>query len=142
MHREWIGRDDLPFDPDVRARLRMGHSYAPADVAQLTQERHRIQADVEAALTPFDAWITPTTPLPAIPLTKVDQQQAPMSRLTRPINYLGGCAIAVPCGFTTDGLPLSLQIAGRPFAEANILRIAWAYEQATQWHRRRPPLPA
>jgi aspartyl-tRNA(Asn)/glutamyl-tRNA(Gln) amidotransferase subunit A len=46
----------------------------------------------------------------------------------------------VPCGFTTAGLPLSLQIAGRPFDEATVLRVGHAYEQATDWHRRRPPV--
>jgi aspartyl-tRNA(Asn)/glutamyl-tRNA(Gln) amidotransferase subunit A len=49
-------------------------------------------------------------------------------------------ALAVPCGFTTTGLPLSLQIAGRPFDEATVLRVGHAYEQATDWHRRRPPV--
>jgi len=51
------------------------------------------------------------------------------------------CALAVPCGFTAGGLPVSLQIAGRGYEEARILRIGWAFENATEWHRRRPPAP-
>ena len=54
-------------------------------------------------------------------------------------NYLGLCALAVPNGLTRAGLPTSLQIIGPPFAEAIVLRIGWAYEQATEWHMRRPP---
>jgi Asp-tRNA(Asn)/Glu-tRNA(Gln) amidotransferase A subunit family amidase len=57
-----------------------------------------------------------------------------------PFNVLGLPAISVPCGFTAGGLPVGLQIAGRAFDEAGILRVAQAYEQATTWHRRRPPL--
>ena len=57
-----------------------------------------------------------------------------------PFNMAGLPALAVPCGFTEAGLPLSLQIAGRPFDEATVLRAGHAYEQATDWHRRRPPI--
>jgi aspartyl-tRNA(Asn)/glutamyl-tRNA(Gln) amidotransferase subunit A len=57
-----------------------------------------------------------------------------------PFNVLGLPAISVPCGFTASGLPIGLQIVGRAFDEAGILRVAQAYEQATEWHRRRPPL--
>jgi aspartyl-tRNA(Asn)/glutamyl-tRNA(Gln) amidotransferase subunit A len=64
-----------------------------------------------------------------------------MSRLTRPVNLLGLCALALPCGFTEEGLPISLQIAGRAYEEAQVLRIGWAYENATDWHTRRPPRP-
>ena len=65
-----------------------------------------------------------------------DQSVAPMSRLTRPINYLDQCALSVPCCFTRAGLPISLQIVGRGYDEARVLRIGWAYENATPWHER------
>jgi aspartyl-tRNA(Asn)/glutamyl-tRNA(Gln) amidotransferase subunit A len=57
-----------------------------------------------------------------------------------PFNMTGLPTLAIPCGFTGDGLPLSLQISGRPFEEATVLRAGHAYEQATEWHRRRPAL--
>ena len=57
-----------------------------------------------------------------------------------PFNVLGLPALSLPCGFTADGLPIGLQIVGHAFDEAGILGIAQAYEQATDWHRRRPPL--
>ncbi len=62
------------------------------------------------------------------------------SRLTRPFNALGLPALSVPCGFSADGRPLAVQLVGRPFAEATLLRIGHAYEQATEWHRRRPAI--
>jgi aspartyl-tRNA(Asn)/glutamyl-tRNA(Gln) amidotransferase subunit A len=61
------------------------------------------------------------------------------SRLTRPINALGLPALSVPCGFSTAGLPIGLQLIGRPFDEALLLRLGHAYEQSTSWHTRRPP---
>ena len=57
-----------------------------------------------------------------------------------PFNFTGLPALAVPCGFSASGLPLSLQIAGRAFEEATVLRVGHAYEQATEWHTRRPPV--
>jgi len=59
---------------------------------------------------------------------------------TPPFNLSGLPALALPCGFTGSGLPISLQLAGRPFDEATVLRAGHAYEQATEWHTRRPPL--
>ena len=141
LHREWIDRDDLPFDRDVRDRIRWAKGLSAADYIQVMAERRHLQRKVDAFLRDYDALLMPTTPLPAIPLSAVDQGKAPMSLLTRPINLLDMCALALPCGFTAGGLPVSLQIAGRSYEEARILRIGWAFENATEWHRRRPPAP-
>jgi aspartyl-tRNA(Asn)/glutamyl-tRNA(Gln) amidotransferase subunit A len=140
LHRDWIDRDDLPFDPDTRDRLRGGQTASAADYIRLTAERRRLCREVDRLLSDFDALVMPTAPLPPIPLTEIDQSKAPMSRLTRPINFLDLCALAVPCGFSKDGLPISLQIVGRGYDEARALRIGWAFENATEWHRRRPLL--
>jgi aspartyl-tRNA(Asn)/glutamyl-tRNA(Gln) amidotransferase subunit A len=64
---------------------------------------------------------------------------AAFTRFTRIFNTIGLPALSLPCGFTAAGLPLALQIVGRPFDEATVLRVGHAYEQATDWHRRRPP---
>jgi aspartyl-tRNA(Asn)/glutamyl-tRNA(Gln) amidotransferase subunit A len=141
LHREWIDRDDLPFDHDVRNRIRWAKGLSAADYIEVMKERKVMQRDADAMLREYAALLMPTTPLPAIPLSAVDQGKAPMSLLTRPINLLDMCALAVPCGFTGDGLPVSLQICGRGYDEAGILRIGWAYENATEWHRGRPPAP-
>jgi aspartyl-tRNA(Asn)/glutamyl-tRNA(Gln) amidotransferase subunit A len=66
--------------------------------------------------------------------------EASYARFTCPFNLTGQPAISLPCGFSKDGLPIGLQIVGRPFDEPTLLRIAHAYEQATKWHLRRPPL--
>jgi aspartyl-tRNA(Asn)/glutamyl-tRNA(Gln) amidotransferase subunit A len=141
LHHEWIERNDIPFDEDVRARVRSGKAVSAADYAELMTERKRLCRQVDELLRNFDALLVPTVPMPAIPLTEVDQNGAPMSRLTRPINLLDQCALALPCGFTQNGLPISMQIVGRSYDEARVLRIGWAYENATDWHARRPPAP-
>ena len=138
LNREWIDRDDIEFDTDVRDRIRGGKVFSEKDYEELVTERDRVKREVDARLRGFDALLTPTTPLPAIPVSEVDQAVAPMSRLTRPVNYLDQCALALPCGFTRGGLPISLQIVGAAYEEARVLRIGWAFEQATPWHARRP----
>lgn len=140
LHRGWIDRDDLPFDPDVRGRMRGGKIATAADYIRLTADRQRLCRDVDRLLSDFDALLMPTTPLPPIPVSEIDQSKAPMSRLTRPINLLDLCALALPCGFSKQGLPISLQIVGRGYDEARVLRIGWAFENATDWHKRRPAL--
>jgi aspartyl-tRNA(Asn)/glutamyl-tRNA(Gln) amidotransferase subunit A len=140
LHRHWIDRDDLPFDPDVRGRMRGGKTTSAADYIRVTADRRRLCRKVDRLLSDFDALVMPTTPLPAIPLSEIDQSKAPMSRLTRPINLLDLCALALPCGFSKAGLPISLQIVGRGYDEARILRIGWTFENATEWHKRRPSL--
>jgi aspartyl-tRNA(Asn)/glutamyl-tRNA(Gln) amidotransferase subunit A len=92
-----------------------------------------------AAMEGIDALLTPTTEAPAIPVAEVDQDVVP-SRFTRFGNLLELCALAVPSGFTDAGLPLSLQIVCRGYEEAMALRIGQAYQQATDWHRRLPPV--
>ena len=140
--RDWIDRDDLPFDTDVRDRMRSGKALSAADYIATMQERQRLRHQVDGLLSDFDGLLLPSTPLAAMPLGDVDQRQAPMSRLTRPVNLLDLCALALPCGFTRAGLPISLQIVGRAGEEARVLRIGWAFENATEWHMRRPSLPA
>ena len=141
LHRAWIDRDDLPFDPDVRNRIRWAKTMPATDYIDVMAERRRVQHEMNGMLRDFDALLLPTTPLPAVPLNEVDQNKSPMSLLTRPVNLLDLCALALPCGFTANGLPISLQIVGGGYAEARVLRIGWAYENATEWHQRRPPAP-
>jgi aspartyl-tRNA(Asn)/glutamyl-tRNA(Gln) amidotransferase subunit A len=140
LHRDWIDRDDLPFDHDVRSRMRGGKAVLAADYVRVTAERRKLCREVDRLLSDFDGLLMPTTPLPPIPLTEIDQSKAPMSRLTRPVNLLDLCALALPCGFTKAGLPISLQIVGRGYDEARVLRIGWAFENTTEWHKRRPAL--
>jgi aspartyl-tRNA(Asn)/glutamyl-tRNA(Gln) amidotransferase subunit A len=108
--------------------------------------RSLIRQEMAAALRRVDALVTPTVavPAPRIGQTTVTIGQEEievmwaLSRLTRPANLTGFPALSVPCGFTQDGLPIGLQLIGRPFAEAAILQIGHVYEQNTSWHQRRP----
>ena len=93
------------------------------------------------AMAGFDALLTPTTETCAIPLEAVDQNKA-AARFTRAANLLDLCALALPDGFTEEGLPTSLQIMCRGYDEATLLRIGWAYQAATDWHQRMPPAVA
>ncbi len=95
-------------------------------------------------LRDVDAVLVPTTPIPARPVDQVDADHgafvARYGRITNFGNLLGLCAVSLPCGFTDEGLPIGLMIYAKPFQEQMALRIAQAYEQATDWHRQRPDL--
>jgi aspartyl-tRNA(Asn)/glutamyl-tRNA(Gln) amidotransferase subunit A len=129
----------LPLDPHVRARLAGGRTVSAREYLATLAEREERQRAFLRALGGADALLTPTTRAPAVPVAEVDEATTP-AHFTRAVNYLGLCAVALPCGFTAAGLPLSLQVVGRPHEEPLALRIAWAYEAATSWHARRPPL--
>ena len=135
-----VDANDPPMDEDVRLRLASGRKISAVEYIRILAERRRVIAEFAATMRDYDALLTPTTPLPAIPVNECNQRVAPMSRLTRAANLLDLCALAVPSGFTDGGLPLSLQITGRGYDEARVLRIGWAYENATDWHTRRPTL--
>jgi aspartyl-tRNA(Asn)/glutamyl-tRNA(Gln) amidotransferase subunit A len=96
---------------------------------------------VDAALAKRDLLIAPTTPIAAMPLDAVTpDSRSALLRLTRPFNFSGHPAASVPCGFTGDGMPIGMQIVGRPFDEVTIFRAADAWQRATDWHTRRPPV--
>ena len=98
-------------------------------------------ADVDALVAPVIP--EPAPALEAVKSGSVDEFVARMgrfSRLTRPFNTLGLPALTVPCGFSSDGRPLALQIVGRAFDEATTLRLGHAYQQATAWHLEGPRL--
>jgi aspartyl-tRNA(Asn)/glutamyl-tRNA(Gln) amidotransferase subunit A len=127
-----------PIDPAVRPRIQLGRDIRAHQYLAALAERDRMKAAFLAALDGVDALLTPTTQTAAIPNEAVDQNTTP-AHFTRVFNLLEMCALAVPSGFTANGLPLSLQIACHPYDEAMALRIGWAYQQATDWHSRRPP---
>jgi aspartyl-tRNA(Asn)/glutamyl-tRNA(Gln) amidotransferase subunit A len=129
------------FSDELRAAFDLGGFYQAVDYVQAQRLRRQLMAETNSALAGFDALVMPTSPLPATPIAGSPPHHA-LARVqnTMPFNVLGLPAISVPCGFTAGSLPIGLQIAGRAFDEAGILRIAYAYEQATEWHQRRPPL--
>src|SRR6266404_3086063 len=128
----------LPIDDAVRPRIGSGRAVSARDYLRALSERDEAKRQFAAAFADVDALLTPTTQTAAIPLDKVDQASTP-AHFTRFVNALELCALALPNGFTAAGLPLSLQIVCRGYDEATALRIGWAYQQATDWHERRPP---
>jgi len=90
----------------------------------------------------FDAVATPTVPVPALPMTAVDEGKMPFSRFVRMANWLDLPALAVPCGMDARGLPLSLQLMSTPWREAVLVTLGHAYQRATEWADRRPDLDA
>jgi aspartyl-tRNA(Asn)/glutamyl-tRNA(Gln) amidotransferase subunit A len=109
----------------------------------ITAQRMRqvIHTEFLTALAAVDALVTPTTAFPAYPING-KSPQSDMRSLTRPVSLTGLPALAVPCGFTSGGLPISMQLIGRAWEESTVLRIGHAYEQAAGWYKRQPPLCA
>jgi aspartyl-tRNA(Asn)/glutamyl-tRNA(Gln) amidotransferase subunit A len=128
----------LPIDDAVRPRIASGKGVSARDYLRALSERDAAQGEFSAALADVDALLTATTQTAAIPLDQVDQASTP-AHFTRFVNALELCALALPNGFTATGLPLSLQIVCRGYDEATALRIGRAYQEATDWHKRRPP---
>jgi aspartyl-tRNA(Asn)/glutamyl-tRNA(Gln) amidotransferase subunit A len=129
----------LALDEDVRPRLLAGRDTSARAYLSALAERERLGQAFASALAEVDGLLTPTTMSTALPLEAVDQSTAP-SHFTRFANFLDLCALALPNGFDRQGLPISLQIIGRRYDEETVLRIGHAYQTATDWHTRRPPV--
>lgn len=128
---------DLPIDADVRPRLLAGRDVRASDYVQALHKREAMQRETSALFSTFDAVLTPTTETPALLLEEVDQTKTP-SRFSRFANFFDLCALALPDGVSAENLPLSLQIVTRNCGEWDALRIGRAYQDLTDWHRRRP----
>ena len=136
--RELIDDPDAPLDEHVRPRIAAGRAITAQAYIEALQQRETMKRQFVAALDGIDALLTPTTMTTAIPLEEVDQAKAP-AHYTRFGNFLDLCALALPNGFASDGLPTSLQVVCRAYDEAMALRIGWVFQSATEWHLRRPP---
>jgi aspartyl-tRNA(Asn)/glutamyl-tRNA(Gln) amidotransferase subunit A len=130
---------DLPVDEAVRPRIRAGAAISARDYLHALAERERLKLEFSAAMEGVDALLTPVAMTAAVRLGEVDQDTTP-AFLTRWVNLLDLCGLAVPNGFTAKGLPTSLQVVCRGGDEATALRIGWAYQDATDWHERMPPM--
>jgi aspartyl-tRNA(Asn)/glutamyl-tRNA(Gln) amidotransferase subunit A len=149
IHARLVKDRPHELQPTVRLRLETGFHIPAYDYLQAARLRARLTRHfITDVFEGVDVLITPTIPEPAPSYETVKagtaeervRRMGRFSRLTRPFNALGLPALSVPCGFSDDGRPLGLQIVGRPFAEATILRLGHAYEQAAGWHLRHPPL--
>jgi aspartyl-tRNA(Asn)/glutamyl-tRNA(Gln) amidotransferase subunit A len=136
------------FGAEVKRRIMLGTyalsaGYYEAYYGRAQKVRTLVRRDFDAAFARVDLIVAPTTP--TVPF-KLGEKEDPLAMylndlLTIPVNLAGLPGLSVRCGFSLGGLPIGLQLVGRPFEEATLLRAAHAYEQATQWRTRRPPLP-
>lgn len=141
-HRKWMAERPGDYADDVRYRLELGSLFTALDYVDAQRFREVVVRDWrDEVFSRFDLIVTPATQTTATPIEASDLSVVfSLIRLTNPLNLLGIPAISIPCGFSEDGLPIGLQLAGRWWDEATVLRAAYAYEQATDWHTRRPPL--
>jgi aspartyl-tRNA(Asn)/glutamyl-tRNA(Gln) amidotransferase subunit A len=145
-HTTWLKARAAEYQPDVRERLMAGAFVTGADYVRAQQARALVRDEIDGVLARRDVLLAPATPITAprvgerqimIRGESVDVRSA-LIRFTRPFNFSGHPACSVPCGFSGEGLPVGMQIIGRPFDEATVLRVADAYQRATDWHTRRP----
>lgn len=144
FHRERMERSPEDFGQDVLTRLRRGASYGATDYAdarrQQTVLRHRFASWFAGHGGSFDAVLLPTTPCVAPRIEGLDAvAMAPvLTRLTAPFNFTGLPAVSIPCGETSNGLPVGLQIVGAPWTERRVLQVGRAYELAADLNVSRP----
>jgi aspartyl-tRNA(Asn)/glutamyl-tRNA(Gln) amidotransferase subunit A len=136
------------FGDEVKRRIMLGtyalsSGYYDAYYKKAQQVRTLIKRDFEEAFKSVDVMVTPTSPTPAFKVGEKadDPLQMYLSDIfTISVNLAGIPGISLPCGFTPEGLPIGMQIMGKHFDEETILNVAYAYEQTTAWHKRKPNL--
>ena len=136
------------FGPEVKRRIILGtyvlsSGYYDAYYNRAQKVRHMIAQDFRHAFKKCDALLTPTSPTAAFKLGERTQDPLQMylaDIFTIAVNLAGICGVSIPCGFTSGKLPIGLQIIGPKWGEETMLRVAHAYEQATPWHKEKPPL--
>ena len=141
IHEEELRARPGDFGADFLGRALPAVLYSGTDYVQAQRERRLMLTEMAPIYEKFDVLVTPAAPAPAPRLgTWRTISFWQNSSLTTPFNVTAGPALAQCMGFTPAGLPLSLQIVGRPFDEATVLRAAHAYEMATNWRSHRPTL--
>jgi aspartyl-tRNA(Asn)/glutamyl-tRNA(Gln) amidotransferase subunit A len=148
-HSQLMKQHRSRLDPKVRLRLEAGFFISAVDYLQAQRARRLFYQRSCDLFKETDLLAGPTVPIPACNIGTEEVQIGntrlgvipALSQYTRPFNLNGFPAITVPCGFSKEGLPVGLQLAGKPFDEMTVLRAAFAYEQATDWHQRRSTIP-
>ena len=151
QHEKYLkGSQSKDYGEDVRGRLKTGVLVTATQYVKAQRVRTVIHNEFLKAFERVDVLVTPALPIVA---PRIDQDaitisgkgetvRSALTRLMRPYNLAGIPAIVLPCGFSQSGLPMALQIAGRPFEETTILAVAQAYEKQTPWHEKRPSIKA
>jgi aspartyl-tRNA(Asn)/glutamyl-tRNA(Gln) amidotransferase subunit A len=150
IHAQWMRTSAQEYGVHISSRMYPGYAVpAPYYIESLSRRGPILRAFAAEVFAKVDVLVTPTirTCLPTLAETDIDHgppgtehKFLAVSANTRPFNYLGLPAVSVNCGFDPNGCPIGLQIAGRPFAEARVLKAADAYQRDTNFHTRRPPV--
>ena len=149
FHKRWMIERPQDYGAQVLMRLQNGLAISGVTYLETLRWRGPALAAHNAATAGVDAVIAPVSPVPAPTIAESDVGGGPgaeaviqrLTRFTRPINYLGLPSLAIPSGFTRKGLPVGLQLIGRSFDEAKLLRIGAAFQRATDFHEKAPQLP-
>jgi len=146
MQKGWLSERRDDYTALTLQRLLEGQQVPAVAYLHALHQRRIFSNSMRTVLRQVDALVLPTLPIPAVLIEQANQEisidgvaenaTTALLRLTMPFNLAGLPAISFPCGFTTNGLPVGLQVAGRPFEESTVLRITHAYQQLTDWHRR------
>jgi aspartyl-tRNA(Asn)/glutamyl-tRNA(Gln) amidotransferase subunit A len=143
-HSQWITGSPEKYQPATRERIiQFASAVTGQDYVQARRQCDLLRRQIKNVFANIDLLVTPTmaSPPSAIePISESANLDPGRTRNTWPFDIFGLPAITVPCGFTSSSLPIGLQIVGAPFAEPTVLAMAHAYEQATDWHGRRPQL--
>jgi len=146
VHAENVAKSPELYQPETLRRIRNGENVTAAEYIQRRRELEEARRKIRSVFAEVDVLVTPTIPMPAPAISDLKANpenlrpaELKLLRNTRPFNVWGLPAISVPCGFTQSGLPIGLQIAGPHWREDLVLRLAYAYEQATAWHKRQLP---
>jgi aspartyl-tRNA(Asn)/glutamyl-tRNA(Gln) amidotransferase subunit A len=140
-HRERLREHPDWFGADVRQRLEAGRVSSSTEYSLARRTQAEMSRRFAQFFEIYDFLLLPTTPItaPLIEGNDTVEQARRLTRFTAPFNLSGLPAISIPCGFSKEGLPIGLQIAGKAWNEAEVLQAANAYERETQWGKRRPP---
>lgn len=140
FHWENLSSRPEDFGADVLQRLKTGAAYTSTEYILARRTQTLMRRQFEKFFEGYDILLSPATPVAAPPIEGPDavEQARLLTRFTAPFNLTGLPALSLPCGFTQTGLPVGLQIVSRPWAEDAVLRSAYAFEQATDWHLRKP----
>ena len=140
VHRDRLKEHPEMFGDDIRRRLEDGAKTTSTEYIFARRAQAEVQKRCELFFESTDFLIVPTTPIAAPTIEGHDavEQAGRLTRFTAPFNLAGLPAISIPCGFTKEGLPVGLQIISRAWGDAKVLNAAYAYEQATEWHKKFP----
>jgi Asp-tRNA(Asn)/Glu-tRNA(Gln) amidotransferase A subunit family amidase len=146
-HKAFVESSPELYQPGTLARIQSGAGISAHDALRASRDLQASRHAIQEIFDEVDVLLTPTVPIPP-PLIadlkahpdSLRPQELIMLRNTRPFNVWGIPTISVPCGFTKDGLPIGLQLAAAPWRGIVLLQAAQVYEQATEWHEKRPEL--